>query len=281
LAEFRKAYQEAVKELPEISVDVRKIQEGEYHRRRMKRRRRYLITRGCAAAAVFCLCCAGTAVARNYKNGVIEMRESGYVITRQQEAGELAKNRYSQRDNSEIGAFLKMGGVFPIEEDIPEEEGVYWSEDITAECLSYEPRIYDSLEAFQETENIVAVIPDKMLFGVDFAEENVQVADEGRQLMIRLSSEEAAFTLRQSDNREYESYSSSTSYPGQCANKRSFTNRQGLSYVMFDSVDETGEVISIHAVISVNGWDLSVDFEQFGEDVVMKVLDSLDLSVYF
>ena len=94
-------------------------------------------------------------------------------------------------------------------------------------------------------------------------------------------NEDAYFSLHQMDNRQYESYSSATAYPGQSCNERSFTNSQGLNYVVFDTVDEAGNLESVHAVISVNGWDLTVSFGGFEQNEIEKVLNGLDLTVYY
>lgn len=50
---FRDVYREACRELPSPSMDAAKVRDDLRHHRRMRQRRRYLITRGCAAAAVF------------------------------------------------------------------------------------------------------------------------------------------------------------------------------------------------------------------------------------
>ena len=68
---------------------------------------------------------------------------------------------------------------------------------------------------------------------------------------------------------------------GRSCNERSFVNSQGLSYVMFDTVDEAGEIQSVHAVISVNGRDLSMSFAGFEEEEIERVLNGLDLTVYY
>ena len=51
--------------------------------------------------------------------------------------------------------------------------------------------------------------------------------------------------------------------------------------MVFDTVDEAGNLESVHAVISVNGWDLTVSFGGFEEIEIEQVLDGLDLTVYY
>ena len=286
---FRDAYQEACKELPAPSMDLEKVRDEARHQRMLRNRRRYMITKGCTAAAVFVLCGAGTVAAKNYRDSVIEVREKGFTITSSRDMPAETRNQKSQEYEPDVASFLKMGGVFSIEEGIPEGEELTGQGDgkdvggayIVESMIEYDIREYDSIESFWETETVTAVIPEKTLFEEEFTRESVQVLDEGRRVMASMSNDDVYFFMTQSDNRDCESYSSSTTYDGQCANKRNFTNNQGMSFVMFDSVDEEGNVISIHAVISANGWDLSMTFEGFGEDVVEKVLKTIDLSAYF
>ena len=96
-----------------------------------------------------------------------------------------------------------------------------------------------------------------------------------------LMNEESYFSLHQMDHRQYENYSTATSYMGESCNERNFVNSQGLNYVVFDTVDEAGELQSVHAVISVNGWDLTVSFGGFEENEIERVLNGLDLTVYY
>ena len=52
---------------------------------------------------------------------------------------------------------------------------------------------------------------------------------------------------------------------------RHFVTSQGLCFVMFDTVE--GEERSVHAVISLNGWDMSATFKGFDQETVDRVLD--------
>lgn len=259
---FQDAYREAAQGLPKLSMDAEKVRDGMHHRRMQRQKMKYVAARGCTAAAIFLLCGAGTAAAKNYRNSVIQVGEGGFIIT-----------------SIPNGANTKTGGVFTAADAVPDESGIECYEDspeyVFTECGVLE---YDSLEEFLETGSVVAVDPHKELFGVDFAWENVRVMDEGREVFIILSNEDSCFLLNQFDNSGYESYSMGISFGGEAINERSYTNSQGLSYVVFDAVDESGR--SVHAVISVDGWDLSVTFSGFEEEIVERVLDALDLTVY-
>ncbi len=313
---FRDVYQEACKELPTPSMDVTRIQDEASHQRLMRKRRQYMLTRGCTAAAVFLLCGAGTVVAKNYRNSIIEVCDEGFTITSVRNTEFQEKNPGPQGYEPDTAAFLKMGGVFSIEEGIPETDSIPEEENIMATAnisdkkselgvrntfdegeesaqqgagdeyyveyfMEENCREYDSIEAFRDTEKLIAVIPDIALFGEAFTCEEVLVFDDGWHIMVKLSNENVCFFMSQMDNRDCASYSSGTSYGGHSVNERSFSNSQGLSYVMFDTVDDEGQVIAVHAVISINGWDLSMTFEGFDENIVDKVLTTTDLSVYY
>lgn len=98
---------------------------------------------------------------------------------------------------------------------------------------------------------------------------------------LHVYNEEYSFSLTQFDNREVESYSTAMSFGGRSTNERNFTSSQGLNYVVFDNLDEQGSVISVCAVVSVNGWDLTLTFRGFDRKTIEKIINSIDLSIYF
>lgn len=267
---FQDTYREAMEELPRLHMEAGQVRDELHHYRMQKQGRNYLIRKGCAAAAVFLLCGAGTAVAVNICKSRVEVSDNGFIITGRS-TQEQSEDEEGILDTASIS---KSGGVFSIEDDVPEEE---------IEAVEYEPQTeeYDSLEAFYADADVTAAIPDATLLGEEFTNERVLVLDEGKDVFITLSNEEACFSMTQADNRGYESYSSATAYMGESRNQRNFTNSQGLNYVVFDSVDEGNVVISVHAAISVDGRDLTLSFEGFDQSAIEKTLYSLDLSVYF
>lgn len=266
---FQDVYREASEELPKLRLEAENVKDELHHRRMWQQRKRYLITRGCAAAVVFCLCCAGTAAAHSYRKSLIEVDEEGFRITTLQDAPE---DGYEEGDSGEI-AFAKIGGVFSKEGNIPEE--------IEAEEYEIEIEEYNSLNDFIKKNSVVMAVPDNALLGVDFTQERVYVEEEGRTVHIFLTNEDVLFMMDQFDYRDSGGYSLATSYSGRTANERNYINSQGLNYVMFDTVNEAQEVESIHAVISVNGRDLAMMFQGFEEEAVERILYMLDLGVYF
>lgn len=266
---FQNAYQQAAEELPEFRMDAAKAQDELHHYKMRKQGRKYLIIRGCTAAAVFLLCGAGTVAAKSIRDSIVKVNENGFTIT---SAGELQKE-HDEEGIPDLASILKAGGVFSIEDDIPED----------AVMEEYEPEVeeYDSLETFLEESEAAIAVPDETLLERTFANERIHVIDSGREIFILLSDENTYFSLSQMDNRDYESYSTGTSYMGESKNERSITNNQGFNYVVFDTVDEAGSIDSVHAVISVNGRDLTLTFRGFEERIIENTLYTLDLSVYF
>lgn len=264
---FQNAYQQAAKELPEFRMDAAMAQDELHHYKMRKQGRKYFIIKGCTAATVFLLCGAGTVAARSFRDSIVKVHENGFIIT--------SEPKLQAQEDGILGlaSILKEGGVFSIEDDIPEDT-------ILEE---YEPEVeeYDSMETFQAQSQVVIAVPDEALLGREFANERIHVVDGGSEIFILLSDEDMYFSMNQMDNRGYESYSTGTSYMGESRNERNFTNGQGLNYVMFDTVDEAGNLDSVHAVISVNGRDLTLTFQGFEESVIEKTLYTLDLTVYF
>lgn len=267
---FRDAYREASKELPQISISAKEVRDELHHVKMQRQRRKVFMAKGCVAAAVFLLCSVGTVAAKSYRDSIISVRENGFVITGSKEEQNLPAGKSGEI--LDIVSFLKIGGVFSIEDAIP---------DIELESVEMESVEYDSVEVFLASEDITIAIPDKSLFTKEFTDERVCVFGGGEDVYMDWRNEDSYFSLHQMDNRQYESYSSATAYMGQSCNERGFVNSQGLNYVMFDTVNEAGERQSVHAVISVNGWDLTVSFSGFSENEIDRVLNGLDLSVYY
>ena len=274
---FRDAYREASKELPRISISVENVRDEIHHHKMQRQRRKILLTKGCTAAVIFILCGVGTVAAKNYRESIISVGDSGFVITSVQDEEQPAKANDLEGILNK-SAFLKLGGVFSIKDAFPEEAS---PESCDADVVECEIAEYDSVEAFLANEDMVIAVPPKSLFSREFTSERVCVIEKGLDVHLDYMSEDSYFTLHQMDNREYESYSSATSYMGRSCNERSFVNSQGLSYVVFDTVDEEGKVESVHAVISVNGRDLTMSFGGFEKDEIERVLNGLDLTVYY
>lgn len=270
---FGDAYREALETVPGMCMKAEQVQDELHHRRMQRQRHKQIAAKGCTAAAVFLLCSGGVAAAKSYRDSRIEVRENGFVITGSQNGTDSELMAYMDGGAEETAPNLKVGGVSSDLDMIPEAE-----EDVVYES---EPAEYSSLAEFREKDDTIVIIPDRMLLGENITEERVIVCEGGRDVYMTLCGEDARFSLHQVDNRGYEGYSYATSYMGESRNERNFTNNQGLSYVLFDIVDEKGAVLSVHAVISVEGRDLSMDFEGYSEEEIERILSTLDLMVYF
>lgn len=229
--------------------------------------------KGVAAAAILAVCSAGTATAVNYHKSQIRVEEQGYSVTGTAQEGvyDSAKkagaepDAYSPEGRMAAG---NMSGNPSVEE--------YGCEEITEQ-----QREYDSVEEFRSSEQITMALPEPEWLGETELKAQIYVSGNSDTVTAMLfGGEERSLFVTQWDTRGYESFGSATSYMGDSENERSFTNAQGFSYVMFDSV-EGEEILSTHAVISVEGRELSLDFTGYEEAVIERVLRDLDLSVYF
>lgn len=265
---FQDAYRDAVKLLPELQMDADRVKDELHHYKMKRQRRNSIMIKGCTAAAVFLLCGVGTAAAKNYRDSIIRVNDNGVIITAQQAEGEDTEGV-----SGLFSIFEHLGGVFSIADAGPDEE--------ITEVEELAVKEYDSLEAFLQAEDVVVAMPDKTLFGVDFTMEKINIVDQGRDVSLHMYNENCSFLLTQFDNREVACYSTAMSFGGKSGNERSFTNSQGMNYVVFDTMDDKGKVMSTCAVISVNGWDLTLTFRGFEKKTVEKIINSIDLSIYF
>lgn len=321
MRKFQDAYRDAANQLPKYHIDVETVLEEKQHTDKKGKLSSQggcyrMLKLAAAAAVLFLLCGVGTVTAMNYQKSQIAVKGSGYSVTSfdaavmseeasgaeeipgdgtsgaearssalaeapdmealGSEAGAEAYNQgdmeaYSQENMKAYGDGTAMADEEAM--DSGTEDGV-----VIMECE--EPVRYESLAAFREAEDVVVAVPDSELLGTDFDSQEVMVMDGGTRLLLFFSSEERSFALSQWDTRGVESYASSTSYMGESVNERSLMNKQGLSYVVFDTMED-GRIISTHAVISVNGRDLSMDFSGYEQETIEAILTQLDLSIYF
>lgn len=258
---FRNAYQEAVDAVPVPQFDTEGLQEELIRRQRRELRRRKALVKGGAAAAIFLLCGVGTATAKNYIRSTIEIGGNGFTVTGSEEdAGEPF---------SEVGGGISRERVVPGEDCFIEEETVI------------EETVYADMENYLEQSAAAEKLPDISFLEEVFPDTEVGVLDVNTSISVRLRTEDKFFFLMQYDHREVVGYGSATAYMGESVNERNYINSQGLNYVVFDTMGEEGKIESTHAVISVNGRDLTLDFGGFEEEEVEEILNRLDLTFYF
>ena len=111
---FSETYREALKTVPGVDMSAEKVRDELHHRRMLHRQYKRMAAKGCTAAAVFLLCSGGVAVARNYGNSRIEVKENGFVITGAQEAQEQAARGYMAESAQDTDSKMKVGGYLPI-----------------------------------------------------------------------------------------------------------------------------------------------------------------------
>lgn len=302
---FREEYKKSVGELPEFHMDADRVQDELHHRRMVAARRRKTMISVASAACLFLLCSVGTAAAVNYHSSRIEVERNGFSFLGEgavacdeaEDVPEIAAFRaipqeeqiasYDPAKDAGSGKEKAAGGTKEeeaAENDGRESKAVSKVSVDTMECEAelVEEREYDSVEAFRQNEDVVIAIPEIAWLGQPEEVESqlVLVTDAIQMVYVSIDFGEKHFFMRQTDNREYPNYASSTVYPGEAVNVREVANEQGLVYQVFDSVED-GEVISTHAAISVNGRDLTFSFSGYKIDEVDAVLKQLDVSIYF
>lgn len=273
MREFKEAYKCAVDRLPKYHISAERVRDELHHRRLVRRKRRRTAAQT-AAAALFLVCGVGTATAMNYSRSIFEVTENGFTaVSEGAQVLEEENDTGVEPKAAVYGAAEDFSGTAP-KEDAPQDEVEI------LEAREWVPEEYASVEEFEEKEDIVVAVPDLALLGEEPMSENVMVFEEGERVMVTVNYEDRSFFLSQWDHRDSRGYASSTMFSGESVNERRFVNDQGLEYVMFDTLDN-GEITFTHAVISVNGRDLQLDFGGYDEVTVETVLRKLDLSVYF
>lgn len=266
---FQEEYRQAVdRELPEFHMDAGIVQDELHHHKMLVRQRRRMAVKGCTAAAVFLLLGAGTAAAGNYVSAVIEMRKNGYVVSSPGEGEDI------------LLADGVLADVWTEEEMEAEENGVVALE-ADVEEIPTEESEYENLTDFLYRAPAASRIPDLSPLQTELGNGRVSVTEDDFMIFVWVTENGRSFCLRQSDYRNVESFSSATVYGGENANERSLISGQGLCYTVFDTVDENNEIEATHAVIMVEGRELSLDFNGFEAEFIDRMLEELNLELYF
>lgn len=270
---FGDAYRIAMNELPKFHMDAETVRDELHHRRVKNIRLHRKLVSMAAAACIFLVCGVGTAAAVNYHSSVIRVRNGGFSFT----GGENMPMMMAE----DVESALTDAGNVPHEAAAAQGEGEHAPEAAPQEleAIILEPVEYNSIQSFREREGITIAIPDPAWLGGG-AEERVTVFQPGGRVLVSLSYDDRQFTMSQADNRGSQAYASSSVFAGDSQNERSFVNEQGMSYMVFDSVED-GEITATHAAISINGRDITLDFWGYGQEIVEDVLYRLDLGIYF
>lgn len=277
MRKFQDAYREAVDGLPMRRLTAEELLNGPPERSRGGQN---IWIKGAAAAAVLLLCSVSTVTAVNYHKSRISIEQQGYSLTSVAEDNGEAADTGGEAGNGAFGNVESGNEATPRMAAYSPEEGGADDEGYFVETIE-EQREYSSVEDFRQAEQITMALPEPQWLGEEEAVWQIYVMGEGDSVTAMLfGGDERSFMMHQWDTRGLAGYASSTAYTGESANERNLTNSQGLTYVVFDSV-EGGEIISTHAVISANGRELCMDFQGYDGAVIERVLSTLDLSVYY
>lgn len=269
MRKFQDVYRDAMDSLPRRKLTAEELVKGPPKR---VHRGGNAWMKGVAAAVIVILCSASTVTAVNYHRSRIRIEQQGYSLTSL---------------NEDTGGAAGIGGDENIGDGAEPRMAAYSPEESGMETEGYivetieEQREYSSVEDFRQAEQITMVLPEPQWLGEEDVKWQIYVTGDGESVTAMLfGDDDRSFMMHQWDTRGFAGYAAATSYMGESANERNITNSQGLSYVVFDSV-ERAEVISTHAVISANGRELCMDFQGYDEAAIERTLNTLDLSVYF
>ena len=122
-------------------------------------------------------------------------------------------------------------------------------------------------------------MPDLSLLGGEITYQQYSVF--GMWVFARIHAGEKLFMMHQTDYRDTNGHAAAVSYSGAVCNERKYSTGQGYIYTVIDSVEEEEEMPRIHAAISVNDYELIVDFIGYTEDEAYQILEHMDLGIYF
>lgn len=263
LRKFREEYRNELNHVPVKVPDAERILAAADDAAGKAQERAHLHTRawmkGAAAAAILFVCSAGTVTAVNIHRSYIHVDEQGYTVSKEE-------------PETEETAVLGADDSTEDYDELPE--------GIICEEVIEDSQVYDSLTAFREQEDLIFVCPEPewLLGDAEPEEETVYVSGDTIYYILAENSERYLY-VNQWDVRDAQDYGSTTVYDGETANKRTYVTESGFDFVLFD-LQNNGEILSTHAVISLNGWELSLDFYGYGEETIEEVLEKLDLELY-
>lgn len=271
---FREAYKKAADSIAQPHIDALSVLDVRRRKKATKRRR---IQYGMTVASVVIMIGIGgftTAKAAGYLGGIIRVSEHGFVsgdvdtMTQSQVIDEVVVS-HSDEAASEERAYNSEVAMCDVEEMLMS----------TEEILEQH---FTSREAFEAAElGLRMSFPDEKLL-----EAGEEIATEinvfGDMIFVRMTAEEGRFVdLQRYDYGEKTTYASSTVYPGEICNERTFTTEQGFMYTLIDIVPNEEEgLLSIRAAITIDGYELYVGFYGYEEEQAERILDSIDLTVY-
>lgn len=270
MTDFRKVYKDAAGEIKQPGIDAHSV--FDEVRRRKVRRRRMLQEGATIASAVLLIGIGGftTATAAGYLGSMIRVGEHGFV------SGDV----YTMTDTfpgTEEGKQVQAAGS-------RSEDALLEAENAAAEVVEMEPleeQQFDSVETFRrECPEAVVALPQITTTGDEKDTEMVCVMGDSIYVHYQVS-EEQSIDLQRYDYHGSMGHAASISFCGEICNERCYTTEQNFTYTLIDEKRRTDdEALRIHAAVSVGSYEVYVNFYGYEEEAAVRILESMDLSVY-
>ncbi len=256
---FSRGYQEAMSSIviPEITVET--VLNEARHRQSMhiKLYRQIMVV-----ATALCICfigAAGTATAVNYTKSFIGVNKFGFTTSTSKESNGLAD--LLNIDLSDYGISSK--------EDV---------EVLDMTIMASET--FHSLDAvYVAYPDIILAMPNFSCVTEAITEETYVIFNKSK-IDASVICGEKYFEIVQTDFGNSTSHYSSIMYSSEVCNERNYTTKQGFTYKLVDSVYEEEQPFRIHAVISINNYEIVVEFMDYSEEEAYQILESMDMNIY-
>ncbi len=262
MADFGKAYKDAAAEIGRPSIDAQSVLD-EARRRRVKRR--MLCRKGATFASVILIIFVGgftSAKAAGYLGSVIRVNERGFV------SGD------PDTMTSDAGVRVEQEGVMPFSAGETQQ---------SADDISEAP-VYEEIEEFEfdSVEVFRQAYPEMIVALPEISAEDEAVYVCGDSVYIRYQVGEGQFVdIQIFDYHGSSGHSASVSFGEEICNERTYTTKQGFSYTLIDGVKESeSDPLRIHGAISVEYYEVFINFYGYEEEEAEQILESIDLSPY-
>ena len=267
---FKEVYKDAAREIVQPNIDAHSVLD-EVRRRRV--RKRQMIQKAATVASMLLVIGIGgitTTKAAGYLGSVIRVGEHGFVSGDVYTMTDTVPG-FEENDDDSAMSTVAEAKIMP-EEGIPDAPVHMNIEDVPMQQ-------FDSVEAFlAECQEIVIALPDLEVSEDGF--ESVQVV--GESVFVRYQvSEEKSVDIHRHDYSDSQGHTASVAFPGEICNERSYTTEQGFVYTLIDEVRlSEEEPMRIHGAISVECYEVYVNFYGFAEAEVTSILEGIDLGIY-
>lgn len=279
---FKEAYKDAAEHIVQPNIDARSVLD---EARRRKARKRQVIQKGATLASIILVLGVGgisTARAAGYLGSIIRVDEDGFV------SGDVytMADTYPEAETGEITDTYPEAATGQLADC---EEAVYAAQNDSVMPVEEEPacmviediveQSFDSVERFmEECPEIIIALPHVEISEAGFEEVHVV----GESVFVRYQFDEnKSLDIQRYDYSESLGHSASIVFPGEICNERIYTDARGFNYTLIDEERLSEEKpMRIHGAVSVECYEIYLNFYGFEEAEVFAVLESMDLSVY-